>query len=248
MNFAMSTNNKTYLITGVSRGLGYGLALACLERGDTVLGLGRSSATDLVEHPRFRFSKADVTDADACDAALGNLLGDSDQLDCVILNAGILGKIADMPDQSLEMMKGVMEVNVWANKVLLDLLLGRDLRIAQVVAISSGASVNGSRGWGGYSLSKAALNMLVKLYAKEHEEIHFSALAPGLIDTGMQDQIRAMPESPLFPSVAKLKQASGTDAMPNPATAGRQILEAIERLTGLVASGEFADIRSLPAR
>ena len=238
--------SKTILITGVSRGLGHGLALACLERGDTVLALGRNTASDLESRSGFHFAQADVSDGDECAAAVEFLLGDRDRLDCVILNAGILGPIADMRDQSVDTMKNVLEVNLWANKNLLDLLLGRQLSIAHIVAISSGAAVNGNRGWGGYSLSKAALNMLIKLYAKEREDIHFSALAPGLIDTGMQEQIRAMPDDNPFPSVAQLKQASGTEAMPDPTIAGQRVLAAIDRLPGLIESGEFADIRKPP--
>lgn len=242
----MSTNAKITLITGINRGLGHGLALACLERGDTVLGLGRNTAADLESRPGFQFARADVTNRAECSTALDSLLNGRDRLDRVILNAGILGPIADMADQPIDTLRNVMDVNLWANKTLLDLLLGRELPIGQVVAISSGASVNGNRGWGGYSLSKAALNMLVKLYAKEREDIHFGALAPGLVDTGMQEQIRAMPDDTPFPSVAQLKQAAGTEAMPDSATAGRKILEAIDRLPGLIASGEFADIRKPP--
>jgi benzil reductase ((S)-benzoin forming) len=242
----MPTTHKTVLITGVNRGLGHGLALACLERGDTVLGLGRRSADDLASNPGFHFAPADVSDRNACEEALESLLRNRDQLDCVILNAGILGPIADLCDQSIDTMMHVMEVNVWANKTLIDLLLARTLAIAQVVGISSGASVNGNRGWGGYSLSKAALNMLMKLHAKEREDIHFSALAPGLVDTGMQEQIRAMPDDTPFPSVTQLKQSRGTDAMPDPTTAGQRVLAAIDRLPSLVESGEFADIRKPP--
>ncbi|MBT5707324.1 MAG: SDR family NAD(P)-dependent oxidoreductase, partial [Verrucomicrobia bacterium] len=122
----------------------------------------------------------------------------------------------------------------------------KDLPIAQVVAVSSGASVNGNRGWGGYSISKAALNMLVKLYASERQDIHFCALAPGLVDTDMQEHIRTLPDDTPFPSVARLKEASGTDAMPDPQTAGRSFLETVDRLPGLIESGSFADIRKPP--
>jgi benzil reductase ((S)-benzoin forming) len=242
----MPTTTKNILITGVNRGLGHGLALACLNRGDHVLGLGRNSAADLESHPGFQFARADIADTGECNAALETLLNNRNRLDCVILNAGVLGPIADMRDQPVETMKEVMEVNLWANKNLLDTLLGKDISVAQVVAISSGASVNGNRGWGGYSISKAALNMLVKLYANERKDIHFSALAPGLIDTSMQQQIRKLPDDTPFPSVAKLKQASGTAAMPDPTTAGQLVLRAIDRLPDLVESGTFADIRKPP--
>lgn len=246
LSYAAPVESKTILITGVSRGLGHGLALACLKRGDTVLGLGRSAASDLESQTNFHFAQADVADVGECAAGLETLLLDCERIDCVVLNAGILGSIADMRNQSIDTMKDVLDVNLWANKSLLDLLLGRDLSIAQIVAISSGAAVNGNRGWGGYSLSKAALNMLMKLYAKEREDIHFSALAPGLVDTGMQEQIRALPGDAPFPSVIALKQASGTEAMPDPTTAGQRVLVAMERLPGLIESGDYADIRKPP--
>ena len=242
----MPTNSKTILITGVSRGLGHGIALASLNRGDVVLGLGRSTAPDLESLPGFHFARADVADGSECVAALEMLLRDRNKLDCIILNAGVLGPIADLRDQPDDTMKEVMAVNVWANKTLLDLLLSRDLSIAQIVAVSSGASINGNRGWGGYSISKAALNMLVKLYANEQPDIHFCALAPGLVDTSMQEQIRALPDNNPFPSVTRLKEACGTDAMPGPTIAGQQFLKAVDRLPGLVESGSFADIRKSP--
>ena len=242
----MPTTTKTFLITGVSRGLGQGLAYACLEHGHHVLGLGRRSATDLDSQSGFHFAQADMTNSSECATALESLLSKRDRLDCVILNAGVLGPIADMKDQPLDAMREVMEVNLWANKQLLDLVLARDTPITQIVAISSGASINGNRGWGGYSLSKAALNMLVKLYANERTDIHFSALAPGLVDTGMQEQIRMLPDDVPFPSVTKLKQVRGTDAMPDSATAGRSLFNAIERLPKLIESGTFADIRKAP--
>ena len=244
----MSATSKTILITGINRGLGHGIAQACLKRGDQVLGLGRRSAPDLENQPNFLFAQADVANASECATALDRLLRDCRHLDVAILNAGILGPIADMRDQSIDTMKQVLDVNLWANKTLIDLLLGRELQIQQIVAVSSGAAVNGHRGWGGYSVSKAALNMLTKLYANERPDIHFSALAPGLVDTGMQDQIRALPDDTPFPSVTKLKQASGTDAMPDPVTAGRVFLEAAERLPQLIDSGSFADIRKPPLK
>lgn len=104
----MST--KTILITGVSRGLGYGLARAAVQRGDTVLGLGRNTVRDLESHELFHFAGADVTDSQQCGDALETLLSDRDRLDCVILNAGVLGDIADMREQSIDAMKEVMDV------------------------------------------------------------------------------------------------------------------------------------------
>jgi len=87
-------------------------------------------------------------------------------IDLVILNAGMPREIKDLKDTSLEEIHLVMEVNVWANKIIIDTLLSTHKEIGQLVAVSSGASVSGARGWNAYSLSKATLNMLIRLYAK----------------------------------------------------------------------------------
>lgn len=43
--------------------------------------------------------------------------------------------------------------------------------------------------------------MLINLYAKEYTDTHFCALAPGLIDTKMQDYIYDLPEEKDYPAV-----------------------------------------------
>jgi NAD(P)-dependent dehydrogenase (short-subunit alcohol dehydrogenase family) len=138
-----------------------------------------------------------------------------------------------------------MRVNVWANKVILDWLIERQIPIDQVVAISSGAAVNLHYGWGGYALSKAALNNLMTLYAREMPDTHVVALAPGLIDTGMQDYLCEEVDSDEFPSVQKLKDARGTENMPGPREAAEQIIDLLADLRDNHESGAFVDIRKL---
>ena len=104
------------------------------------------------------------------------------EFDIVILNAGILGEIRILNHTNLTEIKDVMELNVWANKEIID-AISSYASAKQIIGISSGAAVNGTKGWGAYSLSKSTLNMLLKVYANELPQIHFSALAPGIIKT-----------------------------------------------------------------
>jgi benzil reductase ((S)-benzoin forming) len=234
---------RNVFITGVSSGLGLALARACLDAGDAVYGLSRREPKPLAGRPGFHFASVDLSRLDGIAAAVSGLLRPAERLDLVILNAALLGGIGDMADTSLERLRQLMDVNVWANKPVLDAAFaGR--AVAQVVAISSGAAVSGSRGWNGYAISKAALNMLVKMYAAERPETHFSALAPGLVDTDMQARMRDLPDDPRFPTVDRLKKAQGTADMPDPDTAAPRILDAMGRLVSL-KSGDFHDIRSL---
>ncbi len=231
-------------ITGISSGLGLGLAKTYLEKGWSVYGLSRRGAP--LEHARLHHVNCDLGDAEGLAGGLGELLGGLDRLDLVILNAGILGEIRDLTDTSMASIQQVMEINVWANKRVLDWLHGARFSVDQIVLISSGAAVNGNKGWGAYSLSKATLNMLAKLYAHEFPNTHFCALAPGLIDTAMQDYLcdERQVDAGRYPSVEKLRGARGTAAMPTPELAAEHIAEAIPDLKRY-PSGSFQDIRNL---
>lgn len=233
-------------ITGVSSGIGHALSLELLRRGEMVYGVSRRSPADLLEQPNFRHAVVDLTDHKTAAEGVKQLLADVHHLHLAILNAGILASFGDMAETSLDELRQVMEVNVWANKTVIDALFDGDREVEQIVTISSGASVNGNRGWNGYSVSKAALNMLTMLYAQEREATHFCALAPGIVDTFMQQQVADEPEDERFPALARLRAKRGYDEMPSPEQAAANLLDQIERLPQLVESGDFADVRKPP--
>jgi benzil reductase ((S)-benzoin forming) len=238
---------QAIFITGVSSGIGGALARACLDRQDAVYGISRRSPSEFLSHPAFHHGELDLAKAEAIPAVLGELLQGVHQIELAVLNAGILGRIADLGETSLEEIKHVMDVNVWANKVILDSLSQQGVQVKQVVAISSGAAVTGMRGWNVYSISKAALNMLIALYAAECPETHFCALAPGIVDTPMQDQLSAVPRDPRFSSLDHLRAAKGTSEMPPPEQAAPGLLKAFDQALKS-PSGAFLDVRSLLKR
>lgn len=234
---------QTVFITGVSSGLGYGLAKVYLERGVCVYGCSRREPSDLVEQG-LRFASVDLGIGEAGMQPVSELLSEEGSLDLVVLNAAKLGQIRDMSETPLHDLRETMEINVFANKWLLDLAFLEGRQVGQVVAISSGASQSGSRGWNGYSLSKATLNMLVKLYAGEQTDTHFCSLAPGLVDTAIQDYLTGLPEDERYQPLQILKDAKGTDRMPDGDTCARGLVEIFPELRAL-PSGEYADIRKL---
>lgn len=227
-------------ITGTSAGLGRGLAGQLLASGWRVYGCSRREA-DL---PGLNQRAIDLALHDQVPAALDGLLAEVSHLDLAILNAGMLGRIHDISDTPLDELKRVMEVNVWANKTVLDWLHRSDRSVGQIVLISSGAAVLGNRGWGGYALSKAALNMLTRLYAHEFPDTHLSALAPGIIDTAMMDQLCGDADAGRFPALERLQQARGTTGMPGPEEAARRVIAVLPQLREQ-PSGSFVDIREI---
>jgi benzil reductase ((S)-benzoin forming) len=233
-------------ITGNSSGLGYGLTEALLERDAIVWGMSR---TGCALKPKYddvlRDRQQDLGSLNSIEEGMDRLLSDCLRLDLVVLNAGVLGRIQEISHTDVHDLEHMMRVNVWANKVILDWFIERQIPVDQVVAISSGAAVNMNYGWGGYSMSKAALNNLVTLYAQEMPDTHLVSFAPGLVDTGMQDYLCGDVDSEEFPSVKKLKDARGTDDMPSPREAGDRIIDLLDTLKSDYESGAFVDIRDM---
>ena len=147
----------------------------------------------------------------------------------------------------MEEMKQVVQVNLWANKVILDTIFKLGIPVAQVVAISSGAATTPHRGWNAYAISKAALNMMMGLYAAERPETHFCALAPGMVDTAMQDQVSEIPKDGRFPSLEMLRMAKGSPMMPKPDEVAPRLIEAMSKARKY-PSGSFLDLNSLVKR
>lgn len=227
-------------ITGTSSGLGRGLAEALRVQGWSVSGCSRR-ACDL---PRVNHQVCDLTNAEQVSHALKALLGDLDRLDLVVLNAGMLGQIRALSEKPLGDLKQIMEINLWANKTVLDWLHAWGRPIGQIVAISSGAAVLGNKGWGGYALSKAALNMLMKLAAHEFPATHLCALAPGIIDTRMMDHLCEEADAEAFPALQRLRAARGTEAMPKPREAAERVIAVLPELKQR-PSGAFVDLREI---
>jgi len=133
---------------------------------------------------------------------------------------------------------------VWANMGLIDSLLSLVPVITQLVAISSGAAFNGSGGWGAYSISKSALNLLIRVYGNEHPKTHFSSLAPGVVDTAMVQKVLAMHAHRRYSAKGRIHRASEEGGILSPAEAADRIVARLPRLRER-PSGSYADIRQM---
>ena len=231
---------ENILITGIGSGLGKALANLYLERGTRVLALGRHLPTEFANHDNLHFLSCDLRQLEHIEGKVKDLVSATGQIDLVILNAGILGKIKDMSDTPLFEIESVMTVNVWANKILLDALIESGTAIGQIVGISSGAAVNCNRGWNAYSFSKSALNALLKLYAREMEGTHITSLAPGIIWTPMLQKVLDETDKIKYPSVQRIEEARKL----SPEEAAR-LLDATFAKLKQYESGSFLDVRTL---
>jgi NAD(P)-dependent dehydrogenase (short-subunit alcohol dehydrogenase family) len=213
-----------------------------LSKGARVWGLSRRVPNDLQANSSYTHYSCDLEEHDQLPAIAELFQEGTPVLDLVILNAAILPAINDMKTTPLETIRKVMDINVWANKLLIDLITEKINVVKQVVAISSGASVSGSRGWNAYSISKAAMNMMISLYAKEIPDTHFASIAPGVVDTAMQETIASLPDDPRFSAQKRLREMREAHEMYTPEEAARLML-AVTDLARNKVTGSYLDVR-----
>lgn len=227
---------KNILITGCSSGLGLALTNYYLEKNYKVFGISRKKPD--ITNTNFIHKSFDLSNISKIKEELSAFILDIKEIDTVFLNAVMLGKIKILSELSIQELNEVYALNVYANKELLDILM--NTKVKNILVISSGASKNGYKGWGSYSLSKAGVNMLVNLYSNEMLNTKILALAPGVIKTPMTDYIRFELDENIFPSVKKLNEG----IVQTPEETALKIDNLINKIDEY-KSGIYVDIREI---
>jgi NAD(P)-dependent dehydrogenase (short-subunit alcohol dehydrogenase family) len=134
----------------------------------------------------------DVTDGPGIDRLGAALYERYGRLDVLLGNAGILGTLSPVGHIEPTVFERVMAVNVTANWRLirsLDPLL-RQSDAGRAIFVTSGISRKVVPYWGAYAASKAALDMLVGIYAAEvaHTAVRVNLFNPGPIRTALRAQ------------------------------------------------------------
>jgi benzil reductase ((S)-benzoin forming) len=178
-------------ITGVSKGIGKALAEYFLKAGNSVIGIGRGH---MINHPNFSLLHCDLR---KLDEAKKIKFEDDETGVMLINNAGVIGNIQRISDQETPDMAEVMTVNTLAPMYLCQQFL-KQLPTSTnltIVNISSGAANRAIPSWASYCASKVALDRFSEtIYLEELEKnrnIRVYSISPGIIDTAMQEKIRA---------------------------------------------------------
>jgi benzil reductase ((S)-benzoin forming) len=225
------TEGRVAVVTGASQGLGAGMA-------ERFAGLGLKLGLCARREPTPPSSAAamtmavDVTDAAAVDRFCDAVVERFGRIDLWVNNAGLLAPIGPLRDVDVGELRANVEVNV------LGVMHGcaaiaRHVRSrpgeGAVVNISSGAATSVYEGWGAYCASKAAVDHLTRVVAAEEADagLRAYAVAPGVVDTGMQAAIRATPAD-RFPAVERFHQLKRDDAYNSPAWVADHVLHLLD--------------------
>jgi 3-hydroxybutyrate dehydrogenase len=181
----MNFTGKTVLITGASRGIGYGIAQGFAATGATLHLLADDvQVLEAAKTIGATGHLTDITDAAAVAAALAGI----PCIDVLINNAGLerLTPLDDLSSETLGIFRRVIDINITGTYIVTRAALPR---MGQGGRIISTASVWGRVGeplFGAYVASKHAIIGLTKTWAKElgPRDINVNAVAPGWVETG----------------------------------------------------------------
>lgn len=217
------------VVTGHSRGLGAAVAEHLLRRGVAVLGVSRH----LTGHSARGFVETAVDLAD--DRRLHEWLA-SDPLEpffrsaqqvLLVNNAGLLQPIGRLEQQDPVAVSRAVAVNVGAALALASAFAratsGADDR--RILHVSSGAARKAYAGWSVYCATKAALDHHARAVVLDRStRLRIESVAPGIIDTDMQTDIRATTDD-RFPDRQRFVRLKEEGALQTPAQAAARLVE-----------------------
>ncbi len=158
---------STALVTGANRGIGLALARRLAARGDRVIAVCRQPSDDL-DRLSVRVEAGVDLASDDDVAALGRRL-EGTRLDLLVLNAGIL-RPDDLDGLNLDDVHTQIEINAVAPLRVVKALrpwLHQGSKIAAITSRMGSMGDNGSGGYYGYRMSKAALNAMAVSLARD---------------------------------------------------------------------------------
>jgi NAD(P)-dependent dehydrogenase (short-subunit alcohol dehydrogenase family) len=216
----MSTaTSKTFLITGVSSGLGRAFAQAALQAGHRVIGTvrrhGDAEAFTALAPDRAHALVLDVTDFDAIPAAVSGAEQRVGLIDVLVNNAGY-GQEGALEESSLDDLQRQFAANVYGPVAMIKAVLPgmRARRSGRIINVTSMAGFITMPGVSFYCGSKFALEGISEVLGKEVADfgIHVTALAPGQFRTEWAG--RSMDRTP--------RSIADYDALMDPLRAARQ--------------------------
>lgn len=229
--------NKKIIITGNTSGIGFYLN-SHLKENNYIIGISKSTSSIKNNiQIKSNLEKLKNLEEEILAAKIPK------NIDFLILNAGILGRIEKIEKISIKEFVRAININFLSNKVIIDTLLKKKIKIKNIIAISSGAAKSGKDGWVLYCTTKSAFHQLINVYALENKNVKFINLAPGLAKTKMQDQIFKV-KNKKIQSVKKFQKLYKNDKIDSPEKIAHNIVSFLKKINQF-KTGSFIDLRDI---
>lgn len=225
------------IITGGGRGIGAAAANQLASAGASIVLTARSE--DQIETAARQIRRAgaraiavpcDVTNPEQIEEVVEAALTQFDRVDILVNNAGIIWPVEQVYEADPEEWAYNIHCNLvgpfqLARNVLPVMI---DQGYGRILNVTSGAAENVSPGWSAYCAAKAGLNMLTRCLAVELQAdgvtgVTVNALAPGMVDTEMQADIRSIDTDDSSLDFSRFHEAHRQGTLLTPESAARLI-------------------------
>ena len=210
---------RTAFITGTNRGIGKALVAEFARNGADVIAHARRKTPEflsMLEEIASKYSVKvsplffDMTNSEAMKTAVRGLISSRIPVDILVNNAGVAhGGLFQMTGMSK--VREVFDSNLFSMMELTQLLLRYMMRRrhASIINLGSVLGLDMPVGSCAYGLSKAAVMAFTRTLAAEcgHLRIRVNAVAPGLVDTEMADQMESKAEEAMIAQCAMKRRA-----------------------------------------
>jgi benzil reductase ((S)-benzoin forming) len=244
------------ILTGASRGLGRAMASQLLSAGVLLLTIERRPDTSLRDEAAQASARLeqwaldvahDVGVAARLEAWLHQQSANQFSHATLINNAGAIGAVGPIDRSAADEIATVLRVGLEAPMNLAAAFLRATTgwpADRRVLNISSGAGRNPIAGWAAYCAAKAGLDHFSRVTALDEARrpngARIVSLAPGVIDTAMQDQLRSA-DAEGFPDKQRFLDLHAKAQLASPRDAAAKVLAYLARAD--FGKNPVADVR-----
>lgn len=245
-----------YILTGASRGMGLAMARQLLRAGHLLLCISRHAHETLAAQAQARGAsllqwQADLADGVAVAHRLQDWLDAQSPAELasatLINNAGVIPRIGPLSQADASDLAHALRVGLEAPMQLTAAFLGstENWKLPRkVLNISSGLGRRAMASQAGYCAAKAGMDHFTRCLALDEalkpNGARVCSLAPGVIDTDMQVQLRGA-DAAAFPDRARFEQLKSGGQLDSPDAAARKVLAYLDRPD--FGSEPVADVR-----
>lgn len=221
------------VITGHTRGLGAYLAADFLSRGASVLGIARKKNVELEMQYGVALDQVELDLSSPQEAAnwiagdaLARFLSNSDIV-LLVNNAATVQPLGITSSHDTFAISRAISLNVTAPLMLAGAVIASSPAASdrRILHLSSGAGRSAYPGLSIYGATKAALDHHARLVAQDGlANLRICSLAPGVVDTDMQAEIRASTED-IFPLRELFVTMQRSGALTDPRACATRIVD-----------------------
>lgn len=191
MENTLDLTGKKYIVTGASSGIGREMCKNLAQLGATVILVARDEmrlkeCMNELEGENHRYYSFDLSNVEAIENLIKKIVEENGKMDGFVHSAGV-GPTRPLKDTKYDFIQEVFRINTFAFIELLRIFSLKKYNVGSgaVVGISSAQGVVPSKGVTAYSASKAGMDAVVKVAAKELAEknIRVNSVQPAWVRT-----------------------------------------------------------------